>query len=147
MTTLAFDDRNIRWNMLDGIADLYYSILAVDPASRIIDVLFKFTANARIVLHRHKVLNHTLVVQGEHRLYHADGKVKDIRPVGRYTVTPAGEDPHQEGGGPDQDTVVLFSIRAGNEDVLYELLDDNQNLIGTLTFPGLIELFNAQKAH
>lgn len=147
MTTLGFDDRNIRWNMLDGIDHLHYSILAIDEKARIIDVIFRFAANARIVLHRHKVLNHTLVVQGEHRLYHADGEIKDIRPVGRYTVTPAGDDPHREGGGEGQDTVVLFSIRAGDEDVLYELLDDDQSLIATLTFPGLIELFKAQKAH
>ncbi|MGQ0699526.1 MAG: regulator [Panacagrimonas sp.] len=147
MGTLGFDDRNIRWNTLDGIEHLHYSILAIDEPARIVDVIFKFAADARIVLHRHKVLNHTLVVQGEHRLYHANGEVKDIRPVGRYTVTPGGDEPHLEGGGEGQDTIVVFSIRAGDVEVLYELLDDNQNLIGTLTFQGLTELFKAQKTH
>lgn len=141
MTNFAFDDRAIRWNRLGDFEHLLYSILNIDEQLKIIEVLFKFSANQQIVLHRHKVLNHTFVVQGEHRLYHASGELKEIRPTGSYTVSPASDEPHREGGG-DQDVVVLFSIRGGGE--LYEILDDNLNVIAVLTFQDLIGLYSAQ---
>ncbi|NOT59128.1 MAG: regulator [Acidobacteria bacterium] len=144
MATYNFDDHNIRWNTIEGIEHLHYSILAIDENNKIVDVLFKLSANQQIVLHRHKVLNHMLVIQGEHRLYEANGAIKEIRPVGRYTVSPANDEPHREGGGEGQDAVVLFSIR-GSDGLLYEILDDDLNLIGTLTMQDFIGLFKAQQ--
>jgi hypothetical protein len=138
-----FDDRNIRWNRLGDFEHLVYSILDVDENNKIIDVLFKFAANQKIVLHRHKVHNNTFVVQGEHRLYEPNGKLKEIRPVGSYTRSPASDDPHREGGG-DQDVVVFFSIR-GSNGVLYEVLDDGLNLIATLSFQDFVGLYEAQQ--
>ncbi|MDD5277665.1 MAG: regulator [Methylovulum sp.] len=143
MTTYNFDDRNIHWNRLDGIDHLLYSIFDIDEKNKIIDVLFKFSANQQIVLHRHKALNTMLVIQGEHRLYEANGEIKEIRPVGRYTVSLPSEEPHREGGG-DQDAVVFFSIR-GSEGVLYEILDDNLNPIGSLSMQDFISLYKAQQ--
>lgn len=145
MTPYSFDDRNIRWQSLDGIEHLNYWILGVDDQAKIADVIFKFASNQQIILHRHKALNHTLVLQGEHRLYHADGSIKDVRPVGRYTVTPPDVDTHREGGGEGQDVVVHFSIR-GSDGLLYELLDADQNIVGTLTFQDLKDLLKAQNA-
>ena len=57
-------------------------------------------------------------------------------------MTCSGPDtePHREGGG-DQDVVILFSIRG--DGVLYELMDDDQNEIGTITFQDLIDLNKA----
>ena len=144
MTTYNFDDHNIRWNTLEGIEHLAYSILDIDENNKIIDVLFKFSANQQIVLHRHKVLNHMLVIQGEHRLYEANGAIKEIRPVGRYTVSPANDEPHREGGGDGQDVVVFFSIR-GSDGLLYEILDDDLNVTGTLTMQDFIGLLKAQQ--
>jgi hypothetical protein len=141
MTNFAFDDRSIRWNRLGDFEHLLYSILNIDEELKIIEVLFKFSANQQIVLHRHKVLNHTFVVQGEHRLYHANGELKEIRPTGSYTVSPASDDPHREGGG-DQDVIVLFSIRGGGD--LYDILDDNLNVLAVLTFQDLVSLYAAQ---
>lgn len=116
MTLYNFDDNNIRWNKLGDFEHLLYSILDIDENNKIIDVLFKFAANQQIVLHRHKAQNNTFVIQGEHRLYEANGKIKEIRPVGSYTVSPPNDEPHREGGG-DQDVIVFFSIR-GNDGVL-----------------------------
>lgn len=144
MATFCFDDRNIVWNTLDGIDHLKYSILNIDEPNGIIDVLFTFAANRQIVLHRHKALNHLLVIQGEHRLYHADGRLKEIRPVGRYTVSPPSDEPHREGGGPEQDVVVFFSIRG--EGLLYEILDDELQVTGTLTKEDFVALYAAQQA-
>lgn len=143
MTLYNFDDNNIRWNKLGDFEHLLYSILDIDENNKIIDVLFKFAANQQIVLHRHKAQNNTFVIQGEHRLYEANGKIKEIRPVGSYTVSPPNDEPHREGGG-DQDVVVFFSIR-GNDDILYEVLDDDLNLIATLGFQDFIGLYKAQQ--
>lgn len=142
MATLCFDDRNIHWHTLEGFDHLKYSILDIDEQNKIIDVLFKFAANQKIVLHRHKALNNLLVLQGEHRLYHADGTVKEIRPVGRYTVSPASDEPHREGGGSDQDAIVFFSIRGIG--MLYEILDDDLRPIGSLSRQDFIDLYRAQ---
>ena len=143
-TTVGFDDRNIRWQTLPGFDHLTYWILGIDEEAKIADIVFRFASNEQIVLHRHKALNHTFVIQGEHRLYEADGSLKDARPVGRYTITPASDEPHREGGGPGQDVIVHFSIRGGG--LLYEILDDAHQVVATLTFDDLRALLEAQRA-
>jgi quercetin dioxygenase-like cupin family protein len=142
MALYNFDDSNIRWNKLGDFEHLVYSILDIDEDNNIVDVLFKFAANQQIVLHRHKAQNNTLVIQGEHRLYEANGKIKEVRPVGSYTISPPSDEPHREGGG-DQDVVVFFSIR-GNDGILYEVLDDDLNVLATLSMQDFIGLYKAQ---
>ncbi len=142
MTYHFFDDSNIHWQTLATIEHLQFSILDIDELNKMIDVLFKFAARQQIVLHRHKALNKTFVIQGEHRLYEPDGKLKESRPVGSYTSSQPSEDPHREGGG-EQDVIVLFSIR-GNDGVLYEILDEQLNVIGELTMQNFIDLYGAQ---
>lgn len=104
-------------------------------------MLFKFDANEKIILHRHVVHNNTFVVQGEHRLYEPNGDIKEIRVVGSYKSSPPG-DVHREGGGFDQDVIVFFNIR-GRDGVLYELLDDDQKLIDTLSFADFLSLYKS----
>jgi hypothetical protein len=87
-------------------------------------------------------LTNTFVVQGEHRLYEPNGALKEIRPVGSYTSSQPGE-PHREGGG-DQECVVFYSVR-GKTDVLLELLNDNRNIVGTLTTRDFMEALEEQK--
>ena len=80
------------------------------------------------------------VIQGEHRLYEADGKLKEIRAVGSYTSSLPSDDRHREGGGDvDVDVIVNFSIR-GSDGVLYEIIDDELNIIATLRFQDFINL-------
>lgn len=139
MTNYLFDDTNIKWQTLGEFEHLLYSILDIDEQNQIIDMLFKFAAHQQIVLHRHKALNKTFVIQGEHRLYEADGKLKEVRAVGSYTSSLPSDDPHREGGG-DVDVIVFFSIR-GNDGVLYEILDDDLNIIAILGFQDFINLY------
>ncbi|WP_445366487.1 cupin domain-containing protein [Methylomonas sp. BW4-1] len=141
MNTYLFDDRRIDWQTLEGFEHLRYFILNIDTDANIIDVLFKFAAGQQIVLHRHKAPNHIFVIQGEHRIYRADGTLKEIRPVGSYTVSPASELPHREGGG-DIDVILLFSIRGTG--VLYDILDNDANVIGSLTMSDFVALHQAQ---
>jgi quercetin dioxygenase-like cupin family protein len=140
MHAYTFDDRNIDWQRLGDFEHLRFSILHVDEKNHIAEVLFKFSANEQIVLHRHLAYNNTFVVQGEHRLYHPDGALKEIRPVGSLTASPPSAEPHREGGG-DQDVIIAFSIRG--EGVLYELLDADLTVIGTISMQDLINLHRA----
>lgn len=144
MPSHVFDDKAIQWNRFgEFVPAFYYTILHVDAQRRIVDVLFKLPAEAQIVLHRHLALNHTFVVQGEHRLYEPDGRLRETRATGSYTVSPASTQPHREGGG-TQDAIVHFSIRPDQADALYEILDDAANPVATITYQTLVELYQAQ---
>lgn len=146
MSICQFDDKAIQWNRFgEFVPAFHYSILHVDEKSRIVDALFKLPANERIVLHVHHALNHTFVVQGEHRLYETDGTLREVRRPGSYTVSPASEKPHREGGG-EQEAIVFFSIRPDSAELIYELLDDAGSPVGTITFQALVELYRAQLA-
>ena len=142
MTSHLFNDANIKWQTLGDFEHLLYSILNIDEQNKIIDVIFKFAAHQQIVLHRHKALNNTFVIQGEHRFYEADGRLKEIRAVGSYTSSLPSDEPHREGGG-DVNVIVFFSIR-GNDGVLYEILDDDLNIIATLGWQDFINLYKEQ---
>lgn len=146
MNAYRFDDRAIAWTRFGDFEPRFdYMILNIDEDLRIADVLFRLPAGEKIVLHRHLALNHSFVVQGHHRLYDLDGVLTEDRPTGRYTVIAASEKPHREGGG-DEDAIVLFSIRPGAADELYELLDEALNPIAVVTFSMLIELYRARNA-
>ena len=118
-----FDDINIPWRQLEGFDDLWFYVYNVDRKNGIVDAIFKFRAQSKIMLHQHKVPYITLVLQGELRFYKPNGDMKEIRPVGSYVVGVANGDPHLEGGG-DEDVIVFFSFRNA-EDVLFVFLDDN----------------------
>jgi hypothetical protein len=142
MNNPLFADAGIQWQALGNFEHLLYSILHIDRENKIIDVIFKFAARRQIVLHRHKALNHMLVIQGEHRLYEADGNLKEVRPVGTYTVSPPSDEPHREGGG-DEEAIVFFSIR-GSDGVLYEILDDGLNVTATLGMQDFMDLYRTR---
>lgn len=137
-----FDERLIRWQPFGDFPHFVFAILQVDMQQRIADVLFKFAAGQQIVLHRHKALNHTFVVQGEHRLYELDGRLREVRPTGSFTVSPPSETPHREGGGAE-DCIVLFSMRPQPGELLYEILDDAGGTIAELSLETLQALFEA----
>jgi hypothetical protein len=140
--SFAFDDRNLRWYKLGDLEHFVFSVFDVDLERGLVDFILKFEPNQRIILHRHLALTNTLVVQGEHRLYEPNGALKEIRPVGSYTSSPPGE-PHREGGG-DEECVVFYSV-GGKTDVLFELLDDNLHIVGTLSMRDFIEALEQQK--
>jgi quercetin dioxygenase-like cupin family protein len=144
MSTLPFDVRNIRWSTLDGLPHVAYYVCAVDEERRIVDILFKFDANAKIVLHRHKADYVTLVLQGELRIYRPGGELKEIRPVGSYVEGKANGEPHTEGGG-DQDVIAFFSNR-NVDNVVYEILDENLATVATFGMAEFKALMEAQAA-
>lgn len=145
MSPYRFDDRNIAWQPFGDFPHFVFSILQVDMQQRIADVIFKFAAGQQIVLHRHKALNHTFVIQGEHCIYEEDGGLREIRPAGSHTISPASETPHREGGGSAEDVIVLFSMRPQPGELLYEILDDNGQVIAEVTLETLNEIFQASR--
>jgi quercetin dioxygenase-like cupin family protein len=148
MTQYNFDDRNIKWNKLTlppvgELKHLLFSVLNVDEENHVVHVLFKFSANEKIILHRHMIHNNTFVVQGEHRLYEPNGALKEIRPTGMYKSTPPG-DVHREGGGSDQDVIVFFDMR-GHDGVFYEILDDDRNIVFALSYADFLNAYKAEQ--
>ena len=86
-----FDPVSVNWQPLPG-ADgnpedhIGMSIMNVDDEAKIVDVLFKFAASEKILLHRHTSHFNTFVVQGKHRIYEPDRTLKETRPEGTYKV-------------------------------------------------------------
>ena len=138
----AFDDRNIRWRKFEGLENFVGYVFDVDEKRNVVDFILKFDANKRIFLHRHLALTNTFVVHGEHRLYEPNGDLKEIRRVGSYTVSPPAS-PHTEGGG-DEGCVVLYSVRPDG-DGIFEVLDDNLNVVGVLTVRDFQNAMEEQK--
>ena len=140
--TYIFDERNIRWSKLGDLEHFVFAVLDIDIPRKVVDFITKFDPNRQIILHRHLALTNTMVIQGEHRLYEPDGSLKEVRAVGSYTSSEPG-DPHREGAG-DQHAVVLYSVR-GNDGVLFELLNDDLKVIGTLSMEDFAQALEEQK--
>jgi hypothetical protein len=149
-SSYVFDDHHIRWYRLGEFGAQFtpfdehflLTMLEVDVSQKLVDFLLKFPPNQRIFLHRHLALTNTWVVQGEHRLYEPDGALKEVRRVGSYTSSPPGE-PHREGAG-DEGSVVLFSVR-GQGGTLFEFLDDELHVVGTISMQDCLNAFKIQK--
>ena len=143
MSTLNFDDRNINWRQLGDFEHFTYTVFDVDVDNEIADFALKFEPDEKIFLHRHRALTNTFVVAGEHKLYEPNGTLKEARPVGSFTSSPASHDPHQEGGGP-AGAVVVYNTRGSDDGVVFDVLDPNEQLVGTLSISDLAGLFEAQ---
>ncbi|MBI1650271.1 cupin domain-containing protein [Hyphomicrobium sulfonivorans] len=140
--SIPFDQSNIRWNTLEGLDHVHFHVCAVDEEKRIVDILFKFDANSKIALHRHRCDYVTVVLQGELRIYRANGELKEVRPVGSYVSTPGDGEAHTEGGG-DVDVIAFFSNRnvTGN---VYDILDPDLNVVAQFGIPEFKALMEAQ---
>mgnify|MGYP001449281786 FL=1 len=148
MNLANFDAAAVDWQPLPGPdgnpADhIEMSIVNVDDDAKIVDVLFKFAANEKILLHRHTSNFNTFVVQGEHRIYEPDGALKETRPAGTYKASVPDAEPHQEGGG-DEDVVILFSLRPYLETKpIYKILDDDHQIASLMTFDDLKAVYQS----
>ena len=139
----AFDEHNLRWFNFGEFKHFVFAMLDVDRERKVVDLILKFEPNERIFLHRHLAQTNTFVVQGEHRMYEPDGRLKEIRPVGSYTSSAPGT-PHREGGGAEV-CIVFYSIRAESEAV-FEVYDDSEKSTGFLNLQDFIGAYEEQKA-
>ena len=137
---MRFDDGTIDWQPLDGMSGFVLKIFDVDPAARTADFAIKFEPDTKVLVHRHLSLTHTFVVAGDHVIYEPDGRLRESRPVGRYTVSQVTGDIHSEGGGPNGCTL-LYSVR-GDADGMFDVLDDDLNIVsklGVAEFQGIMD--------
>ena len=139
----TFDQSNVTWNTLEGIDHVWYHVLKVDPEAKIVDLLLKFSANQKIVLHRHHADYSTFIIQGELRLYDESGELTEIRPTASFVEKPGGGAPHTEGGG-DVDCIAWFSNR-GTDGTIYEILGPNNETVATLGLQDFKALWEAQE--
>ena len=129
------------WQTLEGVEHLKLSILHIDEAQERAEILFRMEPHKPIILHRHCALNKIVVLAGEHRIYEPDGSLKEIRATGSYTVSKPDTQPHSESGG-DGGAILLFSIFDNGGGALYELMDEEENIIGTLSMSDLVGLYH-----
>lgn len=142
MTAHQFDDRNIQWRELAGFKHMLVSIFFVDEEKNLVDLIIKFDPNEKVLLHRHLADTNTFVIAGDHVIYEPDGRVREVRPVGRYTFG-TGRDAHDEGGGPNGCTL-YYSVR-GETDALFDMLDADLNVVATLRTGDFKAAFDAQQ--
>ena len=143
---VAFDESNINWNPMPNVEHAWISILDIDEKAKIVDIILKFSANEKIVLHKHRSIFNTFVIQGEHRIYNSDGELTESRSVGTYTNGSPDIDAHREGGG-DEDVIILFSLRPYSDGLIYEILDENHEVdlaVGFNDFKDMKELFESE---
>jgi hypothetical protein len=62
--------------------------------------------------------------------------------IGSYTTSSPG-DAHREGGG-NEGAVVFYSVR-GKDGILFEVLDDNLDVVATLSKENFVGLYKAQQ--
>ena len=115
----------------------------MDLEREITDFLIRYEPNGRIFLHRHRSDTHTLVIQGEHRVFEPDGALKEIRPTGSYTTATADAPPHSEGGGADG-AIVAYSTRGSADGVLFDVMDEAGSVVAQLSLADVAGLFDAQ---
>ncbi|MEM8572211.1 MAG: regulator [Pseudomonadota bacterium] len=139
----AFDESNINWATAEGFDHVWYHVLNVDRDLNVVDILFKFGANAKILLHKHHADYSTFIIQGELRIYDADGVLTEIRPTASYVQRAGGGAPHTEGGG-DIDCIAWFSNKVTNG-MIYEFITPDGDTIATLGMDEVEALMQAQE--
>jgi hypothetical protein len=133
----------IKFGPMPGIDGLEVYIFDVDQERQIVDAVFRFPPIERVANHRHVSQTNMLVLSGELLIYEPDGSVRDRRPAGRY-VSGTRDDTHTEGGGPDG-AVVLYSVRGHGVPEIIEILGDDNQVLGKLTFADIAALQAAQE--
>jgi hypothetical protein len=153
----AIDTRKYKWREVTPSGESYlvhhwYTILGHNQDAGTLDMLVRWgTDGGHCNLHRHMATTTVFILQGEQHLYDIDGldsqgkgKKADrprIRRVGDYGLSVGIEKPHFECGGPEGG-IALFSTHS-NDGVLYEILDENLNLLIPVTIELLVADFEA----
>ena len=126
-----YDTSKVEWHKF-FTPGTYYRILNVNVAARTADMLVKFEAEGQCMYHRHGCNTTTLVLEGELRVREQinGGEVVKVKPAGSYSNGGYGE-VHIEGAGHEQ-AIIFFGMRS-DDDVIYELLNDDLTLKRAVT--------------
>ncbi len=137
-------DHEIRWLPFAGIENLELSLCDIDEERKVVDLVVRFAPDQTVTMHNHLAQTNMFIIQGELRMYEPDGSVREVRPAGRY-YRGRTNDAHSEGGGPEG-AVVLYSMRADDQDAVLEVLDDDAKVVATLTMKDVRDAWDAQQA-
>lgn len=122
----------MKFKPFPSVEGLEVCVFDVDMDRQIADAAFRFPANKTVALHRHVSQTNMLILHGELIIYEDDGSVRDRRMAGQYFVG-RPDDVHTEGGGKDG-AIVLYSVRGHGDPRVIELLGEDGEVIGALTF-------------
>ena len=152
MTGGSFDASRYKWRTVTGEPGLSYlvhhdyTILGYDLAAGTLDMVVRWAGDGgHCPLHRHISTTTVLVLEGEQHLWdlHPDGTKGEhkIRRAGEYALTVGDALPHFERGGDAGGAAFLGNHSSDGR--LYELLDEDQNLLVDVTMEILIEDWKA----
>lgn len=134
-----FEGHRFEWEPFLGEESVKFAIVDIDTDHRSVDLVVRFAPGAVAPNHRHVAAFTSLVLEGEHIVYEQDdaGNVTtDVRPAGTFRRAAAGG-VHKEGGG-SAGAVVWFNLRP-DADGLYEILDDDGNLVDAFGVKRVVE--------
>ncbi len=148
--TSSFDATRYKWREVTGEpGDSYfvhhdYTILGHDLAAGTLDMVVRWQGDGgHCPIHRHTATTTVLVLEGEQHLWdvHPDGARDNprARRAGDYALTRAESLPHLERGGPEGGLVFFGSHSA--DGLLYEILDDDGNVVVNVTMESLLADF------
>jgi len=150
MTT--FDPDGLRWMVVDGDGSTSYrihqeiSILGHDRDAGTLDMLIRFdNEDGHCPAHRHLTTTSILVLDGEQHVTDMGPNCQSapkVRRAGEYHLTTGDPFPHMERGGPDG-ALVFFSHHS-TDGRLYDLVDEDRNVLSTVTIDSLVEAWEAR---
>jgi len=147
MSQSSFDSSRHRWRHVTGepglsyTVDHDYTILGYDLDAGTLDMVVRWRGNGgHCPIHRHTATTTVLVLEGEQHLVdlHPDGSrgKEKVRVAGDYALTVGDALPHLERGGPDGGLV--FFGNHSSDGKLYELLDEDLNVVADVTMESLV---------
>ena len=152
MTAPMLDTDSYDWLEVTGDPNSSYpihhdiAILGWDRDAGMIDLLIRFDAEGgHCHAHRHVSSTSILVLEGEQHLDELlpDGsRVHKVRTAGTHHLTPGDANPHLERGGPEGG--VLFFSHHSPDGRLYEIIDEDRNVVSTVTIDSLVAMWEAR---
>lgn len=147
-----FDPDGVDWLEIAGARDGSYpihhelAILGWDREVGTIDLLIRFDdRGGHCQAHRHVCPTSVLVLEGEQHIEEMlpDGSRRPkVRTAGVHHLSAGDPHPHMERGGPDG--AVVFYSHHSLDGRLYDVVDDDRNVVGTVTIDSLVELWEGR---
>ena len=148
---MKLDSNRFAWREITGSPDSSYPIhhdlciLAHDRDAGTIDLLIRFDDHGgHCHAHRHITTTSVLVLEGEQHLDElrpGGERVHKVRKAGEHHLTTGDPYPHLERGGPEGG--VLFFSHHTDDGRLYEIVDDDGNVVSTVTIDSLVAAWDS----
>lgn len=149
---MSFDPNRHKWREVKGDPQFGcevhhdYTILGHDIGAKTLDMVVRWSGDGgHCPLHRHVATTSVLVLEGEQHVYdvHPDGSKSEpkVRKAGDYHLTTGDTLPHLERGGAEGG-IAFFGAHT-ESGVLYEILDEEMNVVFEVTIESLVDDWQA----